>query len=130
MKKLSVILFICIYAFATMGFSLKEFYCCGKFKSVTVALNSKDNDSFSKGNSSHDGCCKNKYQYFKIKDNHATAAHVSNAVKHFINPSLVHSSFLQDNNFSSETHIIVYRGNAPPQKHTVPDYIFNCVFRI
>jgi hypothetical protein len=131
MKKLSVILFICIYSLATMGFSRKEFYCCGKFKSVTIALNSTGNDSCSKGDNSHDGCCKNTYQYFKVKDSHITTAHVSNVVKHSISLPICHSSFLQDNYVSSQNHNIVYRGNAPPaQEHTVPDYIFNCIFRI
>ncbi len=38
MKKLAAISLICIYGLATMGFSLKEFYCCGKLKTISVTL--------------------------------------------------------------------------------------------
>ena len=41
MKKAAVILLISIYTLSTFGFCLKEFYCCGKLKSITVILHMK-----------------------------------------------------------------------------------------
>ncbi|WP_162944650.1 HYC_CC_PP family protein [Flavisolibacter nicotianae] len=129
MKKVSVILLLCIYTLATMGFSLKEFYCCGKLKSITVAFADNGKTSCKNGNSQDDNCCKNKFQYFKIKDNHVTAAHVSVPVLHSIGFELYYASF-EHIVFASQKPAIAYQSHAPPMHTGVPVYISNCVFRI
>ena len=127
MKKLALIFLICIYTLATMGFSIKQFYCCGKMKSasVTIIQHSQEND---KGYDKS-GCCKTKFQFFKIGE------------KHFVNNLLI----IPDKYFSSllslPSYLIIIfpsickaettnKNHAPPLFGCVPAYIFNCVFRI
>lgn len=128
MKKLAAISLILIYALATMGFSLKEFYCCGKLKTISVTL-ANEGKSDSKKDSGSDHCCKNKYQYFKVKDNHVSAAHISFTAKHFISLHLNWTP-LRDIAFPSQRISFDYRSNAPPLHGDVPIYISNCVFLI
>lgn len=128
MKKFALILLICSYSLSTVGFSLKEFYCCGKFKSVAVALAPDTKQKCSKGDEKS-GCCKTKYQYFKVKDNHLASAHVATPLNcfselHTIVPSYQSISFVT-------LEIDVINGNHAPPLHTgVPIYLSNCVFRI
>jgi hypothetical protein len=127
-KKVIAILLLSIYAVSTLGLSLKRFYCCGKLKSVTVSV--ADDQQQKRGND--DGmndCCKTKYQFYKVKDNHVAADVINTPVLHFINLHLFTSSF-EVLNYPSEEVYVAYQSNAPPLFHAVPDYIFNCVFRI
>ncbi|MEO8110480.1 MAG: hypothetical protein ABI594_10625 [Ginsengibacter sp.] len=128
MKKLAAISIILIYALATMGFSLKEFYCCGKLKTISITL-ANEEKSGSKDDSKSDHCCKNKYQYFKVKDNHVNAAHISFTAKHFTSPLPDYFS-TEVITFPSQIISFDYRSNAPPLHGHVPIYISNCVFLI
>lgn len=128
MKKVALILLICIYSFATMGFSLKQFYCCGKLKSITVSLTQDTKQECGKGNEKS-GCCDNKYQFFKVKDNHISAGQASCPVKYFIDLDIYNPSF-NEITFASQKTTIAYRSNAPPLHTGIPLYIYDCVFRI
>lgn len=128
MKKAVLILLICIYSLATMGFSLKQFYCCGKLKTTTISLTPNAEHKCAKGNEKS-GCCDNKYQFFKVKDNHITADQVTSPAKHFVDLHLYTPSF-EDISFASQKPTLAYRSNAPPLHSDVPIYITNCVFRI
>lgn len=128
MKKAALILLICVYSLATMGFSIKQFYCCGKLKSTTFSLVQEEKHSCGKGNEKS-GCCDNKYLFFKVKDNHISAGEVYSPVKHFVDLHLYTPSF-QDIYFGSPKPVIAYRSNAPPLRTGVPIYLYNCVFRI
>ena len=127
MKKIAAILLILIYSMSTFGVSLKEFYCCGKLKSVSVVIadiqkNKCDNTS------KEEGCCKTKYQYFKVKDNHLTTTYVTTALKHYTDlySSLpIHKPAL----FNKTVTKIPSPSDAPPLR-AVPVYLINCVFRI
>lgn len=130
MKKFVTILLICVYALATMGFSLREFYCCGKLSSKSVTFISNENEKCAKGNNNDDWCCKYKYQYFKVKDNHVSAGHIHLlAFNHRFNLPLYKLS-LQDLIFSSQENTFGYTSNAPPLCYSVPIYISNCVYLI
>jgi hypothetical protein len=113
---------------STLGLSLKSFYCCGKLESVTVSISQHEQKTCANDDGTSD-CCKTKYQFFKVKDNHVAGDVISAPVLHFINFHLFPSSF-QVINYSSEKVDLANLSNAPPLLHTVPDYIFNCVFRI
>ena len=128
MKKITVILLFSIYSISTLGLSLKSFYCCGNLKSVTVTLTEAQQHTCANDNGTSD-CCKNKYQFFKVKDNHVAADVISTPVLHFINLHLFTSPF-EVIKYPSEEVYIAHLSNAPPLLHGVPDYIFNCVFRI
>ncbi|OJY97492.1 MAG: hypothetical protein DI535_21905 [Citrobacter freundii] len=128
MKKAAIILLICVYSLATMGFSLKQFYCCGKLKSVTFSLLQEAKDKCGNGDDKT-GCCDSKFQFFKVKDNHISADQADFPFKHFIDLHLYTPSF-QDISFVSQKTTIAYRSNAPPLHQGVPIYIYNCVFRL
>ncbi|MDQ2721290.1 MAG: hypothetical protein M3Z26_16205 [Bacteroidota bacterium] len=127
-KKITVILLLSIYSISTLGLSLKSFYCCGNLKSVTVTLPQDEQQKCANDDGTND-CCKTKYQFFKVKDNHFVADHLSSPVKHFVELNLFTSTF-QIVNYPSEQIYVANKSNAPPLRHRVPDYIFNCVFRI
>ncbi|MGN6196685.1 MAG: HYC_CC_PP family protein [Ginsengibacter sp.] len=128
LKKITVIFLLSIYSLSTLGMSLKSFYCCGNLKSVTVTLTDAQQNTCATQNATND-CCKIKYQFFKVKDDHVAGDVVSTPVLHFIYLHLFTPSFkLID--YPSEQIFVANRSNAPPLIHTVPDYIFNCVFRI
>ena len=128
MKKITIILLLSIYSLSTLGLSLKSFYCCGKLKSVTVSITQYQQQKCANDDGTSD-CCKTKYQFFKVKDNHVAGDIISTPVLHFIYLHLFTPSF-QVNNFPSEQINVVNKCHAPPLLHGVSDYIFNCVFRI
>ena len=128
MKKFALILLICIYSLSTVGFSLKEFYCCGKLKSVTVALAQDTKQKCSKGDEKS-GCCKTKYQYFKVKDNHRASAHVATALNSFSELHTITPSY-QSISIATQEIDVINGNHAPPLYTGVPTYISNCVFRI
>ncbi len=128
MKKIAVILLICVYALATMGFSLREFYCCGKLSSKSVTLIAGENEKCSEGNNDDD-CCKNKYQYFKVKDNHISAYQIDFPAKYFVSLHLCKTS-LSDIIFSLQKPAVAYSTHAPPLHRSISIYLSNCVFRI
>jgi len=111
-----------------MGFSLKEFYCCGKLQSVSFTLTANEKEKCNKGNSNNDGCCKDKYKDFKVKDTHINATHVSSD-KHFVDLHL-YTPLVNAHTFISQKATIAYKSNAPPVHAGVPVYLYNCVFRI
>ena len=128
MKKAAIILLICVYSLATMGFTLKQFYCCGKLKSITLSLIQEPKDKCAKGDDKT-GCCDSKFQFFKVKDNHISADQADFPVNHFVDLHLYTPSF-QDISFVSHKATIAYRSNAPPLHTGIPVYISCCVFRI
>jgi hypothetical protein len=127
-KKIIAILLLSLYSLSTLGLSLKSFYCCGDLKSVTVSI-TQDEQQKCRNDDGMSDCCKTKYQFFKVKDNHVAGDIISAPVLHFLNVHLFPSSF-QIINYPSQEVYSANPSNAPPLLHTVPDYIFNCVFRI
>ena len=127
-KKFALILLITLYSLSTVGLSFKEFYCCGKLKSISVTLVPETKQHCSKG-SEKDGCCDNQYHFFKVNDNHLVGHDVSVPVKHFTELSIYLPSFQQEL-ISSQQLNIGNSTNAPPILHNTPRYITNCVFRI
>jgi len=123
MKRVILILLIGIYALATMGFSINHFYCCGKLTSVSISLTDTIKSSCNKS-----GCCKNKFQYVKVKDNHVSADEISAPFKSFTHLPLF--TCYQDIAIVSRIFTIANRSNAPPVFPVVPSYIMNCVFRV
>ena len=128
MKKIAIILLLGVYSLSTLGLSLKSFYCCGKLKSVTVTI-TQDQQQNCANNDGMSDCCKTKYQFFKLKDNHVAGDVVTTPALHFCYLHLFTSSF-RIINYPSEKNEVANLSNAPPLHHTVPEYIFNRVFRV
>lgn len=128
MKKITVILLLSIYSVSTLGLSLKSFYCCGNLKTVTVSFSQDEQQEFAKDNGIRD-CCKTKYQFFKVKDNHVAGDVINIPALYFSYSHLFTPSLPVINNPSEQINI-ANKSNAPPLIPGVTSYIFNCVFRI
>ena len=127
-KKITIILLLGIYSLSTLGLSLKSFYCCGNLKSVTVSI-TQDEQQKCANDDGMSNCCKTKYQFFKVKDNYVAGDVLSAPALHFCYLHLF-TSFFQVITYPSQKNEVANLSNAPPLLHTVPDYIFNCVFRV
>ena len=128
MKKVAVILIICIYALSTFGVNLKEFYCCGTLQDVSFSLPGSENMKVD-NRAEKSGCCKTKLQFYKVKDNHFTT-HQDNGQ---VNPVDNQSSFLPFSNIfliAISSIELANSAHAPPLFASVPVYISNCVFLI
>jgi hypothetical protein len=121
MKKTATILIIFLYALSSTGFALKADYCCNKLQSLKLILSDYSKDK--------DGCCKEKYQTFKVKDAHAAADVVNTPAAHV---TFIHalSSCIDAIDLSYEVNHHFVNIHAPPLYPTTPVYISNCVFRI
>ena len=129
MKRASLILLICCYSLATIGLSLKQFYCCGKLSSVTVVLAPEEKKAHN-GGYEEPGCCNNKYQFFKVNDNHFAGNTSKVPCKPFIDLGSFIPCFRQIFSLPSATTMVANNTNAPPLHNGVPGFIFNCVFLI
>jgi len=111
-----------------MGFTIKEFYCCGDLKSVSVVIADDTKGECNKGNEKR-GCCDNKFDFFKVKDNHFVGDKITIPAKYFTDLVLFTPSY-QSFKFNPQTVNVANRSNAPPLHSGTPIYIYNCVFRI
>ena len=128
MKKVAIILLLSIYAISTFGISLKEFYCCGKLQSVSLSFHFDENVKCSKSDDKSN-CCKTKFQFYKVRDNHFASHIVNKQVKEVIDLP----SFLPYNKVYSFNVLQIGLANsdhAPPLYNCVPTYISDCVFLI
>ena len=127
-KKLLIIFLLSIYALSSFGIGIKQFYCCGKLKSVSVVFDNFTKQGCDKGDGK-DGCCKNKFQYFKVKDTHFASNEVTAPFIFHSDPHLpvgdIRIEFV-----ALQNEIAVNNSHSPPRTITVPIYISNCVFRI
>lgn len=129
MKKITIISLFFIYALATMGFSLKEFYCCGKLKSVSFSITGESSAKCKNGDTKTAGCCNNQFHYFKVKDNHVSSLQVALPAQFVVILDTFFPSFQNIVSSISEAKL-TYQSHAPPSYNGVPVYLSNCVFRI
>ncbi|HYJ63674.1 MAG TPA: hypothetical protein VEV62_08015 [Parafilimonas sp.] len=121
MKNSASIFLIFIYTLCSTGVAIKADYCCSKLQSLKLTLSDYSED---KGT-----CCKEKYESFKIKDIHAAAAIIVAPATYFIFIHTLNYSF-QAINMTHERNNHFENIHAPPSAPAIPNYIFNCVFRI
>lgn len=110
---------------ATMGFTINQFYCCGKLSSTSLTFieNTKQNCEKS-------GCCENESHFVKVRDSHVSSGEVTSPLKQFIDSYSFFPSFDNITSYHQTLITIANRSNAPPLFASVPAYILNCVFRI
>lgn len=128
MKKAAAIFIICIYAISSLGFSVKEFYCCGKLKSVTLSLRVDGGKACNK-DESKDKCCQTKFQYHKVKNSHLASTILVNCTNDF-QPTLTFTLIHTVKFVGAVPGIDGNRSHAPPLHPGVAVYISNCVYRI
>lgn len=125
MKKVALILLLCIYALFSVGVSFKAFYCCGELKYISASFTDIGTSKTGKD----DGCCKTSYQYFKVKDTHLASGDFSLPEKNAVDLPLF-STLYQTTSFLSLDIHIINGSHAPPLYTGIPVYISNCVFLI
>ena len=125
MKKVALILLICIYSLATMGFSLKQFYCCGNLKTVSLSLSGGG-----KINPGKNGCCKTTYQFFKVNQNHIAADQINSPANHSFPVDFFLISSPEEMFLPCKELYIADKSHAPPLYNGVSRCLSICVFRI
>ena len=128
MKKITIILLLSIYTMSIVGYGIKGFYCCDNLTSVNISF-SENTHNHSLTSTDKSDCCKTKYQYFKVKDNHFAADHVDAPVK-FVASAHVFTNTFQKAFFASHKESISYRPNGPPLYNGVSIFIANCTYLI
>ena len=129
MKKIALILLICVYAFSSFGVVIRQFYCCGKLKSTNITFVQQElKEKCGKGDAK-DGCCQNKFKSLKVKDKHIAADGISNPVKYFTDLHLFTPSF-EEMTLANEPMDVANTSHAPPLHYGIPVYILHCVYRI
>lgn len=129
MKKVLLSLLICLYGLSSFGISIREFYCCGKLKSVSFSFVQEAKEKGAKCESDNGGCCKTQHKFFKVKDNHIASYYEVNAANHFVFLNCLTPEFKLPSYLSNQT-TADNRSHAPPPNSGVPVYISNRVFRI
>ncbi|MGN6801388.1 MAG: HYC_CC_PP family protein [Ginsengibacter sp.] len=128
MKKIITILFLSVYALSVVGYSVKGIYCCDNLTSVKVSFSDNVHNHVVQSNDNKD-CCKQKYQYFKIRDNYFPS-HDVNAPSQLVAAIPVNFLSFKPVLFSSQKINIANPGNAPPLYHGVSLFIANCSYLI
>ncbi len=128
MKKFAVILLFCAYALASFGVVIKQFYCCGKLRSTNISFVQSKPTGCKKGNEKN-GCCKNEYQIFKVKDHHFASNALQQPEK-FFSEICIPAKTDNNENIVPLTEIITYSTHAPPLLSDRPLYLMNCIYRI
>ena len=128
MKKVSLIIIICIYSLATLGVGVKQFYCCGKLKSTNIA--------FTQGTKQHctnsdemPGCCKTSFKSFKLNDSHFAADTPIFPLNSYTDLHFLYTSWILEKPINN-SKIILNLSNAPPLHYGVPVYLLHCAYRI
>lgn len=128
MKKAAAIFIIGIYAISSLGFNVKEFYCCGILKSVRLSLHVDGGKACSK-DQSKDKCCQTKFQYLKVKNSHLASTILVNCTNDF-QPILPFTPIHAVKFVGAVPVSDSNRSHAPPLHPGIAVYISNCVYRI
>ena len=128
MKKVALILLICIYSLSTLGIGVRQFYCCGKLESTDITI-VQTKAECGKSESEGTGCCNSKFKSLKVKDYHITSDANKGLVKFFSYLDLQSLEF-QDRKPSHALSCQANTGHAPPLSRNVPIYVFQCIYRI
>ena len=125
MKKVSLILLICFYSIATLGVSVKGFYCCGNLQSIDLSFSVDENTSTQKTD-----CCKTTFKFFKVNDNHFITDQNSclNCQVALVPSFNLFSSTYFYNRFEKAT--VIHNSHPPPLYNGVDIYLSNRAFRI
>lgn len=129
MKKIALILLICIYTFSTFGIGVKQFYCCGKLKSTDITFVQQESKEKCGKGDAMGGCCKTKFKSLKVKDSHVAADAINTPVKHFTDLHLFMPSY-KVMALANKPIDIANSSHAPPLHYDVAIYILHCTYRI
>jgi len=129
-KKIIILAILMVYGVASFGVSLNYFYCCGKLKTVSVAIASsiaeKPDHCPMKEKK---GCCENKTVSHKLSVDQNTQSTI------FYNTLQLAPAVLPEPPFLAKENIFYTTLSAPAYKKPPPDLlntsiVFLSVFRI
>ena len=120
MKRAAIIFLVFVYAFSTTGVAVKADYCCDHLKSINLVLADRVKDK--------EGCCKVKYQSFKVNDAHAASDVITAPALYYGSVNTLPTYEISNLNADKDNQLVNI--HAPPLFKTTPVYISNCVFRI
>ena len=126
MKKVSLIIIICIYSLATLGIGVKQFYCCGKLKSTNIAFTQGTNQHCNNSDEMP-GCCKTSFKNFKVKDCHFAADTLIVPSNSYTDLHLLYTLGTFEKPFNNSKSILNL-SNAPPLHYGLPVYLLHCVY--
>ncbi|MEO7393478.1 MAG: hypothetical protein ABIU11_00970 [Chitinophagaceae bacterium] len=126
MKRILVIAILLSYSIASFGVSLTYFYCCGKLKTVSIAVSTEEKSSTSK---STKGCCENKSLTLKLKTDQKSSDQTKFQFTAPLSKAILHTT-------NSTVAYIANIGNVnslfkrPPPGNLPSRQVLFCVFRI
>ena len=128
MKKIGLILLICMYTLSSFGVSVNRFYCCGKLKTTSISfihavIEKCSNEKLMAG------CCKTTFKSLQVKDSHVAATGINKMAKAFTHVHLCYND-INSTPLTSSLINTAYSGNAPPLYHNLPIYILHCAYLI
>jgi hypothetical protein len=127
-KRLGLILLFCIYAAASFGVSIKQFYCCNQLKSTTISYAAVEESSCGMSHKMKN-CCKTKVKLVKSQDTHFAKTGFTGQPSFELHTNT--TSFYSINQLVSyKTVIAVPQSNPPPLQTSIPLYQFYCNYRI
>lgn len=129
MKKIALILLICIYTLSSFGIGVRQFYCCGKLKSTDIIYVQQESKEKCGKGIAMGGCCQTKFKSLKVKDSHVAADAINTPVKHFTDLFLYTPSF-EVAALTNQPMGVTNTSHAPPLHHGVAIYILHCTYRI
>jgi hypothetical protein len=133
MKKLLVFILALTYLAEASGISLYKHFCMDRFVSWGLTKGGKNcptckMEKSQPGKGFCKGCCKDEQKLIKLTVDHKAEAFTWNASQFGeAVPSFFITDFLTP---VSQIHTTWNNIHAPPSKHKVPAFIYNCVFRI
>lgn len=128
MKKLGIIGLFLIYAAASIGISIKQFYCCNQLKSTSLAYTAVEESSCGMSHKMKD-CCKTKVKFVKSQDTHFAKSSTNN-LPNFNALTALETSDLYTINLNHAAKKGVLAFHPPPLIPSVPLYQFYCNYRI
>lgn len=126
MKRILVILILSAYSIASFGVNVHYFYCCGKLKTVSLAVNTGEKDCKMK---SGKGCCKNKTVTFKLKTDQKNSEQSIISFAAPLSPAIIYT----DNYsclYTADTSNLNPLYKRPPPTLLPSRQVLYCVFRI
>ena len=126
MKRIVVILFLISYSIASFGVSLNYFYCCGKLKTVSFAVNTAPNNGETK---SKKGCCDHRTVIYKLKTDQKNTESASYDFNAPLSVFTVHQfNYHGADLFPAQNVTPLYK--RPPPFELPSRKILYCIFRI
>ena len=128
MKKIALILLICMYTLSSFGVSVNRFYCCGKLKTTSISFINAVAEKCS-NQKMMIGCCKTTFKSLQVKDSHVAAIGIDKLAKNFTEVNLYYAA-INTTCLSNSKITTAYSGNAPPLHYNLPFYILHCTYLI